>query len=613
MRTPARAFVVTVALAVTVGAGAPAADGAKRAKTPRLKAFSSCAGLIGYARRNALRNAGGMITPRLLPGAGDGPPARESPVAAPEQDFSRTNVQEAGVDEPDLVKTDGRTLFAVGGGALHAVDARAAGLGRLGRIALPEDASEHELLLHGGRLLVISRLGGGDFAFPAQEPPSPPRPILPPLPPPPTTLLTEVDVSDPARMRVLRTLKVEGDYVSARLTGATARLVVNSSPRALSSVQRVRRAKLRGWLPRAVLTRRASGRRSTRRLLRCRAVRRPRAFSGVDMVSVLTVDMERGLPAVDADAVMADAETVYASTESLYVASRRWIDPERVAEGEPPRSLRTAIHRFDASRPGTTAYRSSGEVRGFLLSQWALSEHAGHLRVASTEAPEWWVGRVTESESHVTVLREAGGRLRETGRVGGLGRGERIYAVRFIGDAGYVVTFRETDPLYTLDLADPAAPRVLGELKILGYSAYLHPVADDLLLGVGQDASEEGRRLGTQLSLFDVSDLRAPARLHQRTLAPGSTSQAEHDHRAFLYWPRTGLAVLGVDDWDGFSGALGFTVAREGIAAAGRVTHPGGGIARSLVVGDRLLTVSESGVMASPLATLGSGSWLPFR
>jgi hypothetical protein len=615
------AAILTTVLAAAVAAplAAPATEAG--AAKPRLKAFESCTGLVGYARRNALRNARDLVAPRLPPGTG-GPEPVAAPVPQQEaagEDFSRTNVQEAGVDEPDVVKTDGRHLFAIARGALHAVDVRAAGLARVGRLALPEAAYGHELLLHGGRALVISRLGAGGFAFPAQvpPPPTPKPPPLPPPPPPPATLLTEIDVSDPARLRVLRTLKVDGDYVSARLTGATARLVVTSEPRALASVRRIRRAKLRGWMPRAVLTRRASARKRTRTLLRCRAVRRPRVFSGLDMVSVLTVDMERGLPAVDADAVLADAETVYASPDSLYVASRRWIDPERVAEGEPPASLRTAIHRFDASRPGTTTYRSSGEARGFLLSQWSLSEHAGHLRVASTEAPDWWEGPVRESESHMTVLREAGGRLQEVGRVGGLGRGERIYSVRFAGDTGYVVTFRETDPLYTLDLADPAAPRVVGELKIFGYSAYLHPVGDDLLLGVGQDATEQGRRLGTQLSLFDVSDLSAPRLLHQRRLAPGSSSEAEYDHRAFLFWPPTGLAVLGVDHWEGFSGAIGFHVGRGGIAEAGRVAHPGPrsgrGIARSLVVGDRLLTVSDGGVMASPLATLGSGAWLAFR
>jgi Beta propeller domain len=371
-------------------------------------------------------------------------------------------------------------------------------------------------------------------------------------------------------------------------------------------------------MPRAVLRRRGPDRRG--RLTRCRAVRRPAQFSGLSMVSVLTIDLDRGLPEVDADALMADADTVYASTGSLYLASHRWIAPSAVAEDAPPDSVRTAIHRFDASQPGRTSYRSSGAVPGFLLSQWALSEHDGHLRVASTEVPDWWGGARSESASRLTVLRESGGRLAEVGRVGGLGRGERIFAVRFIGDRGYVVTFRQIDPLYTLDLADPAAPKVLGELKILGYSAYLHPVGDGLLLGVGQDGSPEGRLLGTQLSLFDVSNARRPRLLHSRALGEGSSSDVEFEHRAFLHWPATGLTVVPVTLWDARddtirSEAASYRVDRAGITPLGRVRHPPNGLSRvirSLVVGERLFTVSDLGVMASPLAAPQGGAWLAF-
>ena len=129
----------------------------------------------------------------------------------------------------------------------------------------------------------------------------------------------------------------------------------------------------------------------------------------------------------------------------------------------------------------------------------------------------------------------------QAGRIGELGKGERVYAVRFVGDVGYVVTFRQIDPLYTVDLADPERPRVLGELKIAGYSAYLHPIGEDLLLGIGQNADAEGRRLGTQLSIFDVSNLRRPQLLHHEALGAG-WSEAENDHHAFLFWPRTGLS-----------------------------------------------------------------------
>jgi len=167
----------------------------------------------------------------------------------------------------------------------------------------------------------------------------------------------------------------------------------------------------------------------------------------------------------------------------------------------------TEIHRFEATSAGTTAYRSSGQVSGFVLNQFALSEHDGHLRVASTDEPEWFPDGSSRrlSESSVTVLHERGSKLVRVGGVDGLGKGEEIYAVRFAGDKGYVVTFREVDPLYTLDLSQPSRPRVAGELKIRGYSAYLHPVSDDLLLGVGQDAPSISRSLVIGERLYTLS------------------------------------------------------------------------------------------------------------
>jgi uncharacterized secreted protein with C-terminal beta-propeller domain len=197
----------------------------------------------------------------------------------------------------------------------------------------------------------------------------------------------------------------------------------------------------------------------------------------------------------------------------------------------------------------------------------------------------------------------------EAGRVGGLGKGERVYSVRFAGDVAYVVTFRQVDPLYTVDLSDADRPRVLGELKIEGYSSYLHPIGDGLLIGIGQDATEQGRPTGTQLSLFDVSDLRHPKRLHRAALGSG-WSEAESDHHAFLYWPRTGLVVVPF-----VQQAAGFRVSRtRGVEAVARIVHnaPSATIRRSLVVGDSVFTVSDAGVKSSTLATLADEGWAAF-
>ena len=207
----------------------------------------------------------------------------------------------------------------------------------------------------------------------------------------------------------------------------------------------------------------------------------------------------------------------------------------------------------------------------------------------------------------MTVLATRSGRLEKVGQVGGLGRSERIYAVRFIGDRGYVVTFRETDPLYTLDLADPARPRVTGELKILGYSSYLHPIGEHELLGIGQDATPEGIRQGTQLSLFDVADPAAPKLVQRRALGASTSSDVEYDHHAFLWWAPTRLAVVPVADYESArpAQALGFRVDRDaGIGAVGSTVEAVPTSCARFVIAGRLFTLTDEGLHAYDLNTL---------
>ena len=646
MRRPTVLFALVVGLSLALlagsGGGSAAPDAAaKSGKGARLQAFGSCGNLLGYAKQHALP----LVGPWGLGSGSRG--GSDAVIAAPEAsrasgaagvDYSTTNVQEEGVDEPDLVKSNGATLFVVRSDRLFAVDVRAKKPRPAGSVELPQSGS-YELLLHGDRLLVLSR--GGFVAIDASE-----GGVSASVAPYRSqSSLIEVDVGDPGAMRIVRSLVLDAEYVSARLVGTVARVVtVSGMPQALpfkapakttpeataAALARnravVRTSRIGSWLPSYKVKGRRGETLARRPLVQCRNVRRPAAYSGLGLLTVLTIDLRKGLAPIDSDSIVADGRTVYASQDSLYVATQRFIaQPVTAATSDPPK-VTTAIHKFDISDPVSTRYRGSGTVSGYLMSQWSLSEHKGVLRVASTEEPTWWnPGTQEQSESFVTTLGEQGGALVQLGRVGGLGKGERVYAVRFMGDTGYVVTFRQVDPLYTLDLSTPSRPTVLGELKIRGYSAYLHPLGGDLLLGVGQDATEEGRALGTQLSLFDVSDLRRPVRLHAHALG-SSWSEAESDHHAFLWWGPSRLAVLPVQAYDErpFVGAVGFRVGRGGIDEAGRVTHTGeaspgatgrvGGIPirRSLVVGDALYTVSDTGVKATDLASFADEGWAPF-
>ena len=619
-----RKLVTVLVLVAAVLAATPGRTATEKRMPTGLQRFGGCGPLLAYAKQEALP----LVGPYGLWMGGRGlsrPRAAQS--SLPGRDFSTTNVQEDGVDEPDVVKTDGSHLFTVSGRKVHAIAVRGTPH-RVGTLELQDGAYRHQLLLRGDRLLVLAS-GGSRPSFLPGGMRSPTRYNS-------TTTLLEVDVGKPSAMRVTRTLTLEGAYVGARLVGGIVRLVSLSSvpdqvkfeypasgdPAALDqSTARNREllaaSSLADWLPSYTARDLRRGRTTTRALVQCRHVWQPAAFSGLGLLAVLTLDLDRGLEVIDSDAILGDGEIVYGSPDSLYVATERW--GGRPLPSSPfvaPPAARTAIHKF-AATGRSTRYSASGAVPGYLMNQWSLSEHEGVLRVASSEAPSWWWAPPPDSASYVTTLVEREGGLVGVGRTEPLGRGERIWAVRFAGDVGYVVTFRRVDPLYTLDLAEPTRPRVRGELKILGYSAYLHPVGEDLLLGVGQDATERGVAVGTQLSLFDVSNPAHPERIHRRTIGRGS-STVEFDHHAFLYWQPERLTVLPVwvyptDGGGDFAGAIGFRHSRaKGFEEVGRVAHSSTYAIRSVVVGDTLFTISDRGVKANDLDDFALRKWIEY-
>jgi hypothetical protein len=664
MRRTATTLIAIVATATLGLAGATTALGAVAAKNrpkPKLVRFDSCKAFNAYAKRHTLRrvepwglsgtpgvraigDGAGDLDSTLGDGAPPAPskePATES-AGVPGQDFSTTTIQEAGVDEPDIVKTDGLHLYVVSNGELHVIEARATLPRLIASVPLPE-GWEHELFLHDGHAIVLTRASA---VFPsAAASVELVRYSFAGI-----TTLTEVDVRTPSAPTIVESYSVEGSYLTARLIGSTLRVVTTApSPIGLDFVfpadgsdetqsealrtnrTEIRSARSRDWIPRYTHTDHGTETATEGKAVPCRRIRRPATFAGLGTVTILTFDLMRGLKPVDQDSVMTSGDTVYASARNIYVATQRWLDVASVNSVQEFAGAGTLIHRFSTAGPRSTVYRGAGKVRGFVLNQFALSEHEGHLRVATTDTPLWWP--MSESQSFVTTLELKKGAMPRAGRVGGLGRGERIFAVRFIGDMGYVVTFRRIDPLYTVDLADPHRPTVRGELKIAGFSAYLHPISSTHLIGVGQDATILGRTLGTQISLFDVSDPADPTRVDKVTIASGY-SEAEYDHRAFLWWAPSRLSVLPVQafehesgslrDW--FVGAASFYVDPDErgneVSEAGRITHPTPGpksapepwraaIRRSVVVGDRLFTIGSTGVGVSDLVTLGRTAWVP--
>jgi uncharacterized secreted protein with C-terminal beta-propeller domain len=547
---------------------------------------------------------------------------------------STTNNQEAGVDEPDLAKTDGEILAMVRarqrGPVLRLVDVSGSEPVQAGKVWL-DGMTDGQLFLDGDRAIVIGGVApppprrynthGRALSYGAMWSPSR------------DTRVAVVDISDPLHPEVEREITVPGSLVDARFVDGRVLTVTQSSPQLefvyprhgghlarqrarLLNQQVIQRTTLEDWLP---PVRSDDG---TAWPSPCTSVYRPAKSSGAGSVSVTSIDPASDEPGKRAT-VVADTSVVYASTDALYLATNEWNDRGWLRRGVTNR-VTTDLHEFDLADPDRPKYVGSGSVRGTVVDQYALSEQDGYLRVATTvgdaSAPPGEGGKRGGplSDNVVTVLKPQAGELTEVGRLSGLGRGERIYSVRFLGDIGYVVTFRQTDPLFVLDLSDPTAPKSRGKLKVTGYSSYLHPLGDGLLFGLGQAVDGHLRTRGVQTSVFDVSDLANPT-LRSRLGFGESWSSAEEDPHQFLWWPDRRLVVVPVERYDASSGDAVLHVSDDGaLELVGWLHHPGPKqawettIERAIVVDDVLYTVSQGGVLASDIGSLATRTWLPF-
>jgi uncharacterized secreted protein with C-terminal beta-propeller domain len=544
--------------------------------------------------------------------AGDaGGDSAEAPTQSDTSDsFSGTNNAVAGVDEPDLAKTDGTFIYSVVGLALRVVDTRTSEV--VAERTLDDESWDAQLFLGDDEVLLMYGTGverGDEYVSEFR-----------------------LERRDPATLDVLDTFTMDGSMVDARLVDGEVRLAIGSQPQIQpvwdtmwsedadesDIAEAVRQTELDDWLPAFSVNGEAQE-------VDCAEVAHPERFTG-SSVSVLALPADGDWTEADPQTVMADGETVHGTTESLYLAhyDYAWSEDDPKAESE--------IYRF-VFADGQARLAGEAAVPGSLLNQYSLSEYDGHLRVATTEndASSWCGGGMMDcfappesddtepSKSTVTVFAVGEDALEETGSVTDLGVTEQIYAVRFIGATGYVVTFRQTDPLYTLDLSDPANPVVTGELKITGYSGYLHPVGPDRLLGIGQEATEEGQTTGLQASLFDTGA--AEAAVLDQYFREGAQSAVEWDPHAFLYWADADIAVVPTTDWGTYEpeyGAVVLGIGDSDLTEAAWIAHEGADtyaleIQRALVIGDQLWTLSNAGLQSNSLgAGYEQSSWTAF-
>jgi uncharacterized secreted protein with C-terminal beta-propeller domain len=341
----------------------------------------------------------------------------------------------------------------------------------------------------------------------------------------------------------------------------------------------------------------------------------------------------RGTGTPDAETFLLGYDTtLFASQENLYIGYRNMgpVSSDVAFEVPPDGSgtrEETIIHRF-AIDDGRIDYKAMGEVPGHLLNQFSLDEYGGNLRVATTV--EGWTREGSVQYNNVYVLNSA---METIGTLEHIAPDERIYAARFIGDRLYLVTFKQIDPLFVIDLSDPKHPGILGELKIPGYSDYLHPYGADHIIGIGKETEENQwggvSVAGLKVALFDVSDVNNPVLVDNVVIGEaGTDSAALRDHKAFLFVEEKDLLVLPVSEivrvenpaskYPGsystatWQGAYVYQVSpASGFSLKGKVTHAEKGspytwnapdaVERSLFMDETLYTVSKRSIIMTDL------------
>ncbi len=549
------------------------------------------------------------------------------------ESYSKTNVQVEGVDEGDFVKTDGEFLYISHGDGVTIV--RAYPPEQMGIVStipkgglLTEDTEDlwvSGLFILEDRLVVMSSSHGGILAF--QDIAKDDVRLWEPTEP--KTYISVFDITRPEDPSLAFTYEIPGSLRTSRMTSNHVYVVTQAYIYKQED----------GYEYPDLCTDRGCEEFDLKRVFYD-----PESEDASSFTNVLAVDPLEG--DYDYISVIAGyASTVYMSYTNLYVTFPK-SGGEVMIQSPLARALSsegpvTSIYKVGVD--GTRLWvAAGGSVSGWLLNQFSMDEQGPYLRVVTTTG---WM----ESTNNVYVLDEE---MKLVGALEGLAPRETVYSARFVGDALYLVTFKKVDPFFIIDLTDPTAPRVLGELKIPGFSEYLHPLDEGYVLGVGKEAEEadEGDFAwfqGLKLSLFDVTEVGNPREIAKEVIGDrGTSSLVLQDHKAFLYIQSRDLVIIPVDlalineskypeELPPFAygdqvwqGAYVFRVSPEdgfeivGFVAHFNITgdseydpyhHYPYSIKRSLYIGDFLYTVSDSAVRANSLADLSPAGHLVYR
>lgn len=453
-----------------------------------------------------------------------------------------TNTQVAGVDEADLVKTQGDRIYQLSGNRLNIMQGWPANQAKFLGSAKIDGTALEMYVSDSNKIIVISSRGYLENKTPNVEP---------------TVIVTTVDTTDAKNPTVQSQRFFSGTYQTSRMMAGDLRLVVSDRFRYLESLleqiilvglpssgdpgvqaamekvisalvevskKNIQSKSIKDWLQ----TEKSDG--QGPQIGQCEKVFGPTYETDLGVTRIITLNKSSENPTESV--LLATTHGLYASQKSLYLSTNSFDKESR---------QQTVLHKFSWESSGASLYLGSGRVDGSLLNQFAMDEYQGNLRVAATS----WEPATGRSVSKISVLGQGKGVLETLGATPNLAEGERIYSVRFAGPRGFLVTFRQVDPLFTLDLKDPAQPKVVGELKIPGFSSYIHMMDDNTLLTIGRGGVGNSTQQ-SKLSVFDVGDLAQPKEVKTFLIdnKGWGSSEAETNHKAFTYHDKLGILAV---------------------------------------------------------------------
>ena len=499
----------------------------------QLPTFSSCAELaqgIKDAAKNQNYYDQGILN--ILPTVQK--TTTETGTSQPE--FSTTNIQVEGVDEADIVKSDGTYFYIVKENevliarAYPPTDAKV-----LSRISI-KDGTPKEIFINDDVLVVIGYksaaieekgstdqeywYGGNNLSF-----------------------VDLYDTNDKGKPILARSLEFEGSYDTSRMIGNYAYLVLGTYRYAYNNTGEVEGNE--NLIPQY----RESGTDEFTPICNCAQIKKFDPIESSTFLTIAAVPLKDFEAKVNAETILGAGDNLYASLDNLYVANTSYSSEiptilNKILDYLKPETEKTYIYKFNLNQ-GKINYQGMGAVPGYVLNQFSMDEYQGNFRIATT------VGQIARgggnASNNIYILDK---NLDLTGKIEGIAPGEKIYAARFMGKKGYLVTFKKVDPFFTLDLSDPQNPKIAGQLKIPGYSDYLHPLDENHILGIGKNSIEAEKGgfawyQGVKMAIFDVTDFENPKEMFKTEIGDrGTDSFVLNDHKAFLYDSKKQLLVI---------------------------------------------------------------------